>query len=103
MVDRNCLHLFLLQTVFPSFLIAMDSCDGFSGLGSICGLSESIEYLSRPFWLLVSQLRTQVLYVSILLGVAQLIKTQRQKLGFSLKVKKVKQPATSSYLYLSPK
>ena len=32
--------------------------------------------------------------------VAQLIKTQRQKLGFNLKVREAKQPATGSYLYL---
>ena len=37
------------------------------------------------------------------LDAAQLIQTQRQKLGFNLKVTKVKQPDTGSYLYLSPK
>ena len=36
-------------------------------------------------------------------GVARLIKTQRQILGFNLKVRKAKQPVTGSYLYLSPK
>ena len=35
--------------------------------------------------------------------VAQLVKIQRQKLGFNLKVRKAKEPATGSYLYLSPK
>ena len=35
--------------------------------------------------------------------VAQLIKTQRQILGFNLKVRKAKQSVTGSYLYLSLK
>ena len=34
---------------------------------------------------------------------AQLIKTQREKLGFNLKIQKAKQPATGSYLDLNPK
>ena len=37
------------------------------------------------------------------LFVTRLIETQRQKLGFNLKARKAKQPATDSYLYLSPK
>ena len=37
------------------------------------------------------------------LPVAQLTKTQRQKLGFNLKVRKAKQSAIGSYLYLNPK
>ena len=37
------------------------------------------------------------------IGVAQLLETQRQKLGFNLKVGKAEQPATDSYLDLSLK
>ena len=41
-----------------------------------------------------------ILYSYMKLPVAQLIKTQRHIMGFNLKAK---QPATGSYLYLSPK
>ena len=34
---------------------------------------------------------------------AQLIKTQKQKLGFNLTTRKAKQPATGYYLGLGPK
>ena len=45
----------------------------------------------------------QVLRLEAHATVALLIKTQRQKLGFNLKVRKTKQLATGSYLYFSPK
>ena len=39
----------------------------------------------------------------LLRGIAQVIKTQRQKLGFNLKVRKAEQSVTGSDLYLSLK
>ena len=39
--------------------------------------------------------------LSLDLGIAQIIKSQRQKVGFNLKIRKAKQP--SSYFYLRPK